>query len=238
MNILVLPTHAFVDKHTAIITNTTQLNHIHTVLKAQVGDELKIGQLYGKIGTGKIHHLDGTTCHLSDITLNQKPPAKLDVTVILALPRPKTLRRLMLDMTAFGVSHIIIINSARTDKSYWGSPLLNKVDEFILEGLQQGIDTVPPTIAFEKRFKPFVQDKLPNIIQHKPSLVLHPYTNMTLHNYIIKNNLPNVIIIGAEGGFVPYEIQLLQNIGIEAATLGGRILRTESAINAILGRYL
>lgn len=234
MNILVLPAHAFADERTAIITDTTQLNHIRTVLKAQIGDELKIGQLYGKIGKGKIHHLDDSVCHLSDVMLNQEPPAKLGVTVILALPRPKVLRRLILDMTAFGVNHIIIINSARTDKSYWGSPLIGKIDEFILEGLQQGIDTIPPTVTLEKRFKPFVQDSLPTFIQNKHAVVLHPYTS--LHFKTLAK--PDVVIIGAEGGFVPYEIELLQSVGVEVATLGSRILRTESAVNAILGHYL
>lgn len=238
MNILVLPAHAFADERTAIITDTTQLNHIRTVLKAQIGDELKIGQLYGKIGKGKIHHLDDSVCHLSDVMLNQEPPAKLGVTVILALPRPKVLRRLILDMTAFGVNHIIIINSARTDKSYWGSPLLGKIDEFILEGLQQGIDTTPPTITLEKRFKPFVQDSLPTFIQNKHAVVLHPYAQLSFRNLTKNNHYPNVVIIGAEGGFVPYEIELLQSAGVEVATLGSRILRTESAVNAILGHYL
>lgn len=234
MNILVLPAHAFVDERTVIITDTTQLNHICTVLKAQIGDELKIGQLYGKIGKGKIHHLDDSICHLHDVVLDQEPPAKLGVTVILALPRPKVLRRLILDMTAFGVNHIIIINSARTDKSYWGSPLLGKIDEFILEGLQQGIDTTPPTITLEKRFKPFVQDSLPTFIQNKHAVVLHPYTSLHFKTLV----KPDVVIIGAEGGFVPYEIELLQSVGVEVATLGSRILRTESAVNAILGHYL
>lgn len=234
MNILVLPAHAFADERTAIITDTTQLNHIRTVLKAQIGDELKIGQLHGKIGKGKIHHLDDSVCHLRDVVLDQEPPAKLGVTVILALPRPKVLRRLMLDMTAFGVNHIIIVNSARTDKSYWGSPLIGKIDEFILEGLQQGIDTIPPTITLEKRFKPFVQDSLPTFIQNKHAVVLHPYTS--LHFKTLAK--PDVVIIGAEGGFVPYEIELLQSVGVEVTTLGSRILRTESAVNAILGHYL
>lgn len=237
MNVIILPPSAFDESGNANITNPVQLTHIKNVLKATVGDTLKIGKLGQNIGKGEIAQMNDEICQLTNITLNQSPPPKLNLTVILALPRPKVLRRLILDMTAFGVSHIIIVNSARTDKSYWGSPLLNRIDEFVLEGLQQGIDTIPPAITFEKRFKPFVQDELPSIIKHKSSLVLHPYTDMTFRDYVAKNHLPDVIIVGAEGGFVPYEIELLQNVGVQVATLGERILRTESALNAILGRW-
>lgn len=234
MNIIILPISAFDDRGGAIITDPKQLSHIKNVLKATVGDTLKIGQLGQNIGKGEIAQIDDKICQLKNVILDQFPPPKLQLTVILALPRPKVLRRLILDMTAFGVSQIILINSARTDKSYWGSPLLGKIDEFILEGLQQGIDTVPPTITFEKRFKPFVQDSLSTFIQNKHAVVLHPYTS--LHFKTLAK--PDVVIIGAEGGFVPYEIELLQSVGVEVATLGSRILRTESAVNAILGHYL
>lgn len=238
MNVMILLKQAFGDDGCAVIDNPLQISHLHTTLKAQVGDSLKIGQLGGNMGTGIITHLDEKVCQLTNVTLTQNPPNKLGVTVILALPRPKVLRRLILDMTAFGVNHIIIVNSARTDKSYWGSPLLNKIDDFILEGLQQGVDTIPPTITFEKRFKPFVEDKLPTLLQNQTALVLHPYIDISFKEYTKQHPLPNIIIVGAEGGFVPYEIDLLQSMGAKVATLGNRILRTESAVNALLGHWL
>lgn len=236
MNVLILPKTAFVD-NTAQITDTAQLAHIKTVLKANVGDTLKIGQLGGYLGMGKIQKLD-ETCLLTDVCLDIAPPPKLGVTVILALPRPKVLRRLILDMTAFGVGHIILVNSVRTDKSYWSSPLLARLDEFIIEGLQQGVDSVPPVITLAKRFKPFVQDELPSLIQHKSAVVFHPYAQMSFGDFVGQHDLPKVVVIGAEGGFVSYEIELLGGVGVQAITLGDRILRTESAVNAVLGRWM
>ena len=104
---------------------------------------------------------------LADIILDKKPPAKLDLTVILALPRPKVLRRLIMDMTSLGVNKLIIVNSYRTQKSYWQSPLLNRIDEFVFEGLQQAIDTVPLEVELQKRFKPFVEDEFPALLVEK-----------------------------------------------------------------------
>ena len=68
------------------------------------------------------------------------------------MPRPKVLRRLVMDMTSLGVNKLIIVNSYRTQKSYWQSPLLNRLDEFIFEGLQQAVDTVPLKIELKKTF--------------------------------------------------------------------------------------
>lgn len=235
MNVLLLPKNA-INGTTATISDQAQLTHLHGVLHAKVGDTLKVGELNGNLGTGKITDLDKDRCRLEEVCLNQAPPPKLDLTVVLALPRPKVLRRLVMDMTAFGVKHIVLVNSVRTDKSYWGSPLLARLDEFVLEGLQQGVDSVAPTITLAKRFKPFVQDELPALMG-KSALAFHPYAT---HQFVCnkKDELPSLIVIGAEGGFVPYEIELLASVGVQAITLGQRILRTESAVNAVLGRWL
>lgn len=237
MNVMILPSSAF-DDTTAIIDEVGQFTHIKTVLKADVGDTLKIGKLGDKMGVGQIVHIDDNGCILHNVRLDADPPPKLGVTVVLALPRPKVLRRLIMDMTSFGVHHIILINSVRTDKSYWASPLLNRLDEFILEGLQQGVDSIPPTITLAKRFKPFVQDELPHLITDKSALVFHPYANTSFTSFVSKNPLPKIIIIGAEGGFVPYEIDLLASVGVQSVNMGERILRTESAVNAVLGRWV
>lgn len=101
MNVIILPPSAF-DDTPATIDNAEQLNHIKTVLKASVGDTLKIGKLGDKMGVGQIAHIDDKVCFLENVRLDTNPPPKLGVTVMLALPRPKVLRRLIVDMTALG----------------------------------------------------------------------------------------------------------------------------------------
>lgn len=221
----------------AVIKDGATITHVRTVLGAVVGDTLKIGCRHGLIGTATIHKMSDDAIHLTACDPEQPPPSKLNLTVVLALPRPKVLRRLFIDMTAIGVDQIVLMNSYRTDKSYWGSPLLNKLDDYITEGLQQGVDTVPPKIMMAKRFKPFVQDELPKIIGSKKAFVAHPYAEKSFGE-ALRAGLPAVLIIGAEGGFIPYEIELLQSVGVQAVSLGGRILRTEAAVNALLGRWL
>ena len=172
MNVILLPkadftVHTSADgksHHTASITELNQLAHIKNVLKRGINDPIKIGQLGGNLGVARIAHMTDTTITLDTVTLTQPPPPKLGVSVILALPRPKVLRRLIIDMTALGVNDIILVNSHRSQKSYWQSPLLKRVPEFIQEGLQQAVDTIAPNVYFKKRLRPFVEDDLSGMI--------------------------------------------------------------------------
>lgn len=230
MNVLLLPP-AKIDGDMAILDNPAQIAHIHTVLKAQLGDTLKIGELGGKLGVGKIASLSDKAVKLTHVRLDTPPPAKKPLTIVLALPRPKVLRRLIMDMTAMGVWHIVLMNSYRTDKSYWQSPLLARIDEFVLEGLQQGVDTIAPTISLEKRFKPFIEDRLSTL--PAPIVLAHPYGGRRIQELLI----PQTIIIGAEGGFIDYEVALIKSQGVEVVSLGERILRTEAAVNGLMGYW-
>ncbi len=238
MNVILLKSAVLGDS--VYLDDAYLCQHIGQVLNAQVGDTLKIGVLGGKLGHATITRLDKLSntvqgVQLSNVVLDRPPPPKLEMTVILALPRPKVLRRLIMDMTAIGVNHIVLVNSYRTDKSYWQSPLLSRLDEFVLEGLSQGVDTIAPTITLAKRFKPFVEDVLPSL--PSPIMLAHPYSDLTMEQYA-QNHRPKVLIVGAEGGFIPYEVALMEQSGAVAVSLGERILRTEAAVNVLLGRWL
>jgi len=263
MNCILLPAANF-SLTQALIDAPRQIEHINKVLGAQIGDTLKIGQLGGHLGTAVVDAMTPAKIQLCDVQLTIEPPPKLDVTVVLALPRPKVLRRLIMDMTALGVRDIVLINSYRTQKSYWQSPLLARLDEFVLEGLQQGVDTLVPSITLQKRFKPFVEDELASLITNR-AIVAHPYSELSLGQYLqqyaqptvvytlnsaasisnqeheqshMKSALPSVVFIGAEGGWIDYEIELLAGQGCQTVNMGRRVLRTEAAVNALLGQWL
>ena len=251
MNCILLPA-ANISNQSAHISAGAQIEHVNQVLGAKVDDTLKIGQLEGNLGTAIIADITPERIELNEVKLTTAPPPKLDLTVVLALPRPKVLRRLIMDMTALGVRDIILINSYRTQKSYWQSPMLNRLDEFVLEGLQQGVDTVAPRISLQKRFKPFVEDELAKLITNR-AIVAHPYGELSFSQYMQQQHLqkqlensesshgsilPSMVFIGAEGGWIDYEVELLAGQGCKAVHIGKRILRTEAAVNAILGQWL
>ena len=160
-------------------------------------------------------------------------PAKLPVTLIVALPRPKVLRRLIMDSVTLGVEKIILLHSYRVDKSYWQTPFLQQLDHYVDLGLEQAGDTAAPEIQLHKRFKPFVEDILPEIAVARPAYAAHPYAAEKMPSGIAH---PCSIVIGPEGGIIPYEIDLLMENGCRAVSLGSRIIRTETVIPYVLGR--
>jgi len=215
------------------ITSTRQLAHLRTHLNVQVGDRLKVGIREGQRYLTEVLMVSDSVIQVTPIQ-TEPVPAKLPVTLIVAMPRPKVLRRLIMDSVTIGVEKIVLLHSYRVDKSYWQTPFLQQIDQYVTLGLEQAGDTVAPKIEIYKRFKPFVEDVLPTLITaERPAYVAHPYAGMTMPNAITH---ACTVLIGPEGGFIPYEIDLLEKNGCQAVSLGNRILRTETAIPYILGR--
>lgn len=217
----------------AHLTDPRQLKHIHEHLKLNVGDSIKVGVRDGLKGTATVLSLSEQQIVLTDIVLSEPSPPKLLLTLVIALPRPKVLRRVIMDAVTLGAARIILLHSYRVEKSYWQSPFLQHLDDYIQLGLEQAGDTVWPSVELKKRFKPFVEDELPALCQNTCALVAHPYAAQPCPAQIEQ---PCVLVVGPEGGFIPYEVALLQHNGCQAVSLGARILRTETAISTLVGR--
>ncbi|WP_178101944.1 16S rRNA (uracil(1498)-N(3))-methyltransferase, partial [Pseudomonas yangonensis] len=73
------------------------------------------------------------------VSLDQPPPAKLPLTLILALPRPKMLKRVLQTVSAMGVPRLVLVNSYRVEKSFWQTPFLDPeaLREQLILGLEQ-----------------------------------------------------------------------------------------------------
>ncbi|WP_419533049.1 16S rRNA (uracil(1498)-N(3))-methyltransferase [Endozoicomonas sp.] len=233
MNLLLLEQQHFIDERHAEL-DQRQLRHVLEIHQASEGDELRVGLLNGNVGKGVITHLSSEKMHL-EVELDTPPPAALPLTVLLALPRPKMLKRSLQHLTALGVKKIILMNSYRVEKSFWQSPWLSpeKVREQLILGLEQARDTIMPEVILEKRFKPFVEDRLPALVEGKLGLVAHPVGGESCPHQISR---PAVLAIGPEGGFIEYEVDKLEQSGFQRIHLGSRILRVETAVTAIVSK--
>lgn len=220
--------------HGCVQLRDARFRHIRDVLRAREGDSIKVGILNGARGSGLITAMKGDYLELT-IHCDNPPPAKLPLTLILALPRPKAARRLCRTIAELGVQKLILLNSYRVEKSYWQSPLLapDKLREYFIEGLQQAGDTVLPELHIEKLFKPFVEDRLPEIVGSTRALVAHPYGTSAVPAV---EATPTVLAVGPEGGFIPYEIKKLNAVGMESVSLGERVLKVETAVPTLLAK--
>lgn len=233
MNLLLLEPHHFIDEHHALL-DVGQRRHVLEVHKAELGETLRVGMLNGLMGQGVISQLSLNEIRLT-VTLDTPPPSPLPLTVLLALPRPKMLKRSLQHLTTLGVKKIVLMNSYRVEKSFWQSPWLSpeKLHEQLILGLEQARDTILPEIVIEKRFKPFVEDRLPALMAGKRGLVAHPIGGERCPHQLSE---PAVLAIGPEGGFIEYEVEKLAEVGMQRIHLGSRILRVETAVTAITSK--
>jgi RsmE family RNA methyltransferase len=211
-----------------------RLKHVLEVHRASLGDELRVGVQGGRIGTGSVTLLTQSVIEM-DVRLEGQPPAKLPLTLILALPRPKVLRRVLRSVSAMGVMRIILLNSHRVDKSYWQTPFLNeeRVKEQLVLGLEQARDTVFPEVLFRPLFKPFVEDELPDIMEGTLPLAAHPGASAPCPRDVKR---ATTLAVGPEGGFLPYEIDKLASYGFMPVSIGERILSVETAVPALISK--
>ncbi len=209
--------------------------HVLDIHKAKEGQELIVGLENDKIGTGRIKHLTNRTLEM-DIFLTKNPPPKNNIRLILALPRPPVLKRSLQAAVSLGIKEIFLIQTNRVEKSFWQSTALDKKSlyEQCVLGLEQSGDTIFPQIIMKKRFKPFVEDELPEVIKGSKAFVAHPDAKTPCPAII---NKAVTIIIGPEGGFIPYEIEKLCAVGVKPVHFGDRILKVETALIAILSRF-
>ena len=208
--------------------------HIRCVLKLKVGDELRVGQIDGKLGTAEVLEMAGSKTTLI-FELQDEPPAPLPLRVLLALPRPKVLGRKLKSLAELGVKDIHLINAKKVESSYWTAHQLreDQVRKHLLNGLSQSNDTVLPRLHFEKGFRSFVEDKLPELCAETENWVAHPYTSNSISRASDKNT---VLAIGPEGGWIDYELECFRRLGFQLGSLGPRVLSTETAIVSLVTR--
>tara|TARA_R110000796_G_scaffold230037_1_gene347600 strand:- start:62216 stop:62923 length:708 start_codon:yes stop_codon:yes gene_type:complete len=233
MNLLLLRDDDFVSAD-HVRLDGRRLQHMQQVHQAKVGDQLKVGHLGGLMGSGELLNLSDTHAELR-VKLDQPPPPKLPLTLLLAMPRPKMFRRILQHCATLGVAEIILLNSYRVEKSFWQTPFLQpeQIEENLLLGLEQARDTILPRVRIEKRFKPFVEDRLPGILADSLALVAHPGDYPPCPRAVSQHT---TLAIGPEGGWIPYEVDKLVDAGFQPVQLGARILRVETAVTALIGR--
>ncbi|AIZ35254.1 16S rRNA (uracil(1498)-N(3))-methyltransferase [Pseudomonas parafulva] len=233
MNLLLLEEADFVADDRVVLADR-RFTHMQDIHRVAVGDRLRVGRIGGLMGQAEVLSLAAHQAELR-VSFDQPPPAKLPLTLVLAVPRPKMLRRLFQTIATLGVPRLILVNSYKVEKSFWQTPFLHpdSIRENLILGLEQARDTVLPEVIIEKRFKPFVEDRLPAIAADTLGLVGHPGPYPACPRAVDR---PVTLAIGPEGGWIPYEVDLLAEAGLAPVQLGERILRVETAVTALLSR--
>ena len=213
-------------------------HHVWAVLQAQPGDTVRAGEIGGD-------RYDGARVLVSTpsdciLRLGEASPPLLRAAwdLLLALPRPKCLRRLWPQIAALAPERVYLTAAEKVEKDYWGSTFLRPevYRSLLVDGLAQSGDTILPEVEVHRRLKPLVEDVLPRRYAEGRRLVAHPPRTGA------RNAAPDkppaygagIVAVGPEGGWSDYELRMFEAAGFRRVSLGPRVLRTDTAVVALL----
>lgn len=202
---------------------------------------MRIGVVNGMKGHGEIcriikKHPRSVTL---DVQLDQPMNPMPRIDLVVAMARPIMMRRILSQATALGVGTFHVTHANRVEKSFWEATMLEqeKYYDFLWQGLEQSVDTRMPEVLFHRRFKPFVEDFLPSVIEnYSHCLLAHPTGETTLSE-TVKNSPERILLaVGPEGGWVDYEVMKFREAGFTVCSIGERILKVDTAVVALHAR--
>jgi 16S rRNA (uracil1498-N3)-methyltransferase len=210
--------------------------HLIQVLGVAPDHAVRVGVVDGPLGIGTVTSVGDGTVHLR-CALEGTVPAPPPVDLLLALPRPKVMRRLWAQLAALGVGRIILTNAERVERDYFDTHVLDPAcfRPLLIDGLQQARDTRLPCVSIHRRFRVLVEDELDGLSPGGVRLVGHPSALGRPATAIASHSGERVLLAaGPEGGWNEFELRLLEAHGFQTVGLGDRPLRSDTACIALL----
>ena len=164
------------------------------------------------------------------------------VDLILAVPRPKALRRILRLVATLGVRKLTLTNAWRVEKSYFASPVLEPeaiVRELLL-GAEQGGTARLPEVTIERLFVPFIE-RLEADPPAGRRWVAHPAGEAIADGRPPTGRAgprprPTLLAIGPEGGWIEDELGSFDRAGFRPVSLGPWVLTSEAAVAVAVGQ--
>lgn len=210
--------------------------HLIDVLGSAPGDTVRIGLIEGPMGVATVVGVGDGSVDLS-CAFETQIPLRPQVDLLLALPRPKVLRRLWAQVAALGIGRIVLTNAERVERCYFDTHVLTPecYGPLLVEGLQQARDTRVPLVSIHRRFRVLIEDELDALCPDGLRLAAHPGEPRPLHAALNDRADRRVLLaVGPEGGWNDFELRLLDAHGFVRVGVGPRTLRSDTACIAML----
>ena len=180
------------------------------------------------------------------------------VSLILALPRPLQLNRLLPMISQMGIEHLVLTGASKVPKDYFGSHLFRKPQQLrdrLVEGLCQCGDVQLPKLHISKQLRHLEQinkeDETSLLdtlfpLSEFARVIAHPQRSgdvdfpqpirmddVQFPSTATKKKI--VLAVGPEGGWTePNELDWFMYNGFQHVTLGPRVLRSDCAVVSLL----
>ncbi len=216
--------------------------HLREVLGVAPGASVRVGLVGGAIGVATVGSIAADGAIDLEVVCDRPPPPRLPVVLVLAVPRPKVLTRVIEAAAAFAVERIELVNAWRVDKSYLASPRLtaDALGQAVRLGAEQGATTHLPVVTVHRRLMALLdRDHPAGAPPPGPALCCHPRTGAWIESaapFAAALAGPVTLAIGPEGGWIEREVETFAARGFAIVGLGDAVLRVEAAVAAALGQ--
>ncbi len=213
----------FRDGHVEI-AEPPMLHQLTRVLRMQTGNELILLDNSGNEFICRIEQIDKKSCRLA-ISEKRKNGAEPEIfaTLYQALPKKLELFEWVLQKgTEIGVSRFVPLITERTERREVSKR--GRLEKILKEAAEQCERGKIPELNEAQKF----HETLANA-NGRQKILLHGRGNHPLLSKIITKQTSVDIFVGPEGGFTDSEIQQAAENGFLIASLGPRVLRTETA---------
>ena len=227
---------------TQIIIDSEDAKHIKKVLRINVGDEITVCDGACTDYTAKITNIEQNRI-ICDILESHKceSESKINITMYQGLPKASKMDYIIQKNTELGIKKIVPAVLSRCVVTLDGKSAEEKKTErwqkIAYEAAKQSGRGIIPEVS-----QPHTLDEIIEAVKND-DLVFVPYeceSDVKLKDVIEEaKNVKNIsFIIGPEGGFDITEIEKIKSAGIKTITLGKRILRTETAGEAVVSMLM
>ena len=212
--------------------------HLLKVRRVNVGDRIVAGLLGGARGEATISEISPPRLTL-ELSVDGDAQASAPATsLILAIPRPKMLQRVLQSVAALGIADLDLTNSWKVEKSFLHSAKLSpeNLHHQLLLGCEQGMTTWLPRFRIHQRFVEMLASRRPSEAGRR-LLIADPTASHYFQPSDLNHRGENLTLaIGPEGGWTDRELESFRDAGGELFKLSERILRVESATSVVLGQ--
>ncbi|HGY91037.1 MAG TPA: 16S rRNA (uracil(1498)-N(3))-methyltransferase [Planctomycetes bacterium] len=231
LNLLLVRDQEWQDDDTIAVTGD-RARHLFEVLECRPGDDIRVGKPNGFLGRGRILAADRSEVRVA-CRFDAPPPPARRLELLMAVPRPKVLGRVVEQAVSLGVSRLHLLRAWFVEKSYLKCDLLNhpeRMEERVWRGLEVSGRTHVPEVLIHPLFRPFVEDDLDRHLGKGGGRFLaHPGSETPLGRVPLPAEGVLALAIGPERGWTAFEVELLTAHGFQAVSLGDGVLRVETA---------
>lgn len=240
MNSLLFYPEEVVDSSGKAILTGARAEYVSTWHDLAAGIEVE-ALLYGRaIGRAKILTVKSERIE-AQVVFDRKPPVRSNATLIVAVPRPQTVKKVLETSASLGINALFFIRTEKVQKSYLQSKSLteHEIQHHITRGLEQACDPIAPKVAIHMgTFPQFIKENTPQLTSNDTCFLVADTRAETssLIGKVYKNQKQIVLALGPESGWSKKEVVKFKELGAHCISLGPRVLRVETALAVTLGQ--